>query len=188
MNGYNKAQEEYIKFCKVIPFMEDHSKFLSKISIDVESKCWIWGGYRTRGHGAFSVGGSIYKAHRISWEIFIGRLTYGLVIDHMCRNRACVNPKHLREVTNRVNCTENNLSIPALNKIKSHCKNGHLFCNLNSYKTSDGYRRCKICSTESRKKYRANPQCRERLNARLNKEELNRKNRERYAKKRLACQ
>lgn len=79
-----------------------------------------------------------------------------LVIDHICKNKACVNPIHLRMCTNRENCLRDNLGVSAINARKTHCLNGHDLldrANLDDYFfKKDGRRICKICLKETMSK------------------------------------
>ena len=84
--------------------------------------CWLWmqaiaGG----GYGAIGVHGKVKRAHRVSYECFVGAIPAGMVIDHMCRTRSCVNPDHLRVVTLGINAVENSFSSAAINKQKLVC-------------------------------------------------------------------
>lgn len=73
-------------------------------------------------------------AHRWSYEYFNGPIPDGLVIDHLCRNRWCVNPDHLRAVTHRDNLlAPGSESISNLNASKKACKHGHPFTEANTY-------------------------------------------------------
>ena len=66
--------------------------------------CWGWSGTTTSaGYSAFSLGGRPIYAHRTSYEIHVGPIPAGKFMDHMCFNRACVNPGHLQPVTNKQN-------------------------------------------------------------------------------------
>lgn len=66
--------------------------------------CWEWTGSRFNyGHGQFSIGGKSVCAHRVSFELANGPIPDGLVIDHICHNPPCVNPAHLRAVTQKQN-------------------------------------------------------------------------------------
>lgn len=65
--------------------------------------CWNWRLARIRGYGYIKLAGKMRRAARVSYETFIGTIPDGLVIDHLCRNPACVNPLHLEAVTHLVN-------------------------------------------------------------------------------------
>ena len=67
------------------------------------SGCWEWSGYKANGYGVVSAYGKQRRAHRVMYEYLIGPIPSGLVLDHTCRNKACVNPKHLEPITNQEN-------------------------------------------------------------------------------------
>ncbi|MEN9449728.1 MAG: phage BigPaolini [Pseudomonadota bacterium] len=126
----------------------DHIKFISKISIS-DGNCWNWTGYsnsKKNGYGKFHINGKYYYSHRCSYLMFHGRINSGLVIDHICKNRLCCNPDHLREVSNRENVLNNSNSTSAANKIKTHCKHGHVFSYENTYRRKNALARdCRVC-------------------------------------------
>lgn len=112
--------------------------------------CWLWMAGGTTGHGYGAIRASdkrrTLRAHRVAWELYRGPIPEGLVIDHLCRVRSCVNPDHLRVVTMAVNATENSDSQSAKNKIKTHCPSGHEYSAGNTYqKNKETCRVCRAC-------------------------------------------
>jgi len=108
--------------------------------------CWNWARWvNERGYGIFKpTEKTKVSAHRRSFELANGKIPAGLVIDHMCRNRRCVNPAHLRAVTPRVNALENSVSPCAKNKQKTHCIRGHELSGDN-LRLANGWRLCISC-------------------------------------------
>lgn len=116
--------------------------------------CWNWIGSINRGgYGVFTFGGRSGKklyGHRASYELHKGNIPDGLEIDHLCRNRKCVNPDHLEAVTRQVN-TKRGIGPSILGKInasKTHCKHGHEFTPENTIIRKTGGRRCRQCEKE----------------------------------------
>lgn len=83
-------------------------RFRDKIKVNHMTGCWEWTGAlgSENGYGRFWVGGAsgtaVY-AHRYAYERLVGQIPAGFVIDHLCRNRVCVNPNHLRACTQKEN-------------------------------------------------------------------------------------
>lgn len=85
-------------------------KFWKKVRMGTPSKCWIWTGYVNEfGYGRIRLTKEKrnISAHRLSLQLHGVRLLPGKYVDHMCMNKACVNPNHLRQVTPRKNFFEN---------------------------------------------------------------------------------
>lgn len=118
--------------------------FKSKYIVNPMTGCWDWNGaVQSQGYGNYQS----KLAHRVSYEIHAGKIPQGLTLDHLCRNRLCVNPKHLEPVTQY----ENNMrgeSVVAHNKRKTHCINGHELTGENivlHYRKDGVRRRCVVC-------------------------------------------
>jgi hypothetical protein len=127
--------------------------FFSKIK---KSKgCWLWTGNKIGSHkieyGYMNNGTkSGILAHRYSYIIHKGTIIKGLVIDHLCRNGLCVNPKHLELVTNKENILRG-IGAPALNARKKYCKKGHLLKGKNIRLRGTNRRICITCEKEYNK-------------------------------------
>ncbi len=93
-------------------------------------ECWIWeGGLFSNGYGQFKLSHCNTKigAHRFAYQDIIGPIPDGLVLDHLCRIRACVNPTHLQPVTTLINMLRGQLKY-------SHCLFGHVRTHFNTIK------------------------------------------------------
>lgn len=77
----------------------DEHRFWAKVNMLDLSGCWTWTGAKTKGYGAFRLQEGTVQAHRIALQSQGFPVDPDLVIDHTCRNRACVNPAHLEQVT-----------------------------------------------------------------------------------------
>jgi hypothetical protein len=117
----------------------------TKIDIDINTGCWNWrGNLNNKGYGYLNSHGKHYLAHRISYELFVGEIPEGLTIDHLCRNRRCVNPSHLEPVTLRENILRGE-NFTAYQARQTHCKRGHPLFGSNLYISLQGNRRCRTC-------------------------------------------
>jgi hypothetical protein len=117
----------------------------SKFVIDEQTGCWNWTGAKSpAGYGKFHNNSGTMQAHRFMYELTKGKISRPLVIDHLCRNRGCVNPKHMEVVTHREN-TMRGENIAAKYARATHCVHGHPFDEANTYVTSKGLRHCRTC-------------------------------------------
>lgn len=144
-------------------------RFMAKVEVSTVSSsyalglgpCWLWtSALNHHGYGLFGRGGrggGMAKAHRWSYEHFVGPIPQGLEIDHKCRVRACVNPAHLEPVTraeNQRRRPDGGAGVVEASKkaMLTHCKWGHPFDEGNTYVTPSGSRACRSCrSARSRR-------------------------------------
>lgn len=119
-------------------------RFWSKV--DRSGECWVWtAGKSGGGYGSFTVNGKSAQAHRFAYELLVGPIPGGLVLDHLCRNRACVRADHLDPVTERENLLRG-VGAAARNARKTHCHKGHEFTPENTYVyAASGFRMCRAC-------------------------------------------
>lgn len=136
--------------------MSQHERlFWRKVSVG--DGCWEWLASRDPyGYGKFNAKFlGTDKAHRVAYTLLRGEIPNGLQIDHLCRNRGCVNPYHMEVVTSGQN-TRRGVGTSARNAVKTHCKNGHAFTESNTYSMlQEGRprRRCRTCDREAARRY-----------------------------------
>ena len=120
-------------------------RFWDNVNRDEANGCWIWAGGKTGwGYGGFSADSQYVPAHRYAYELIVGPIPVGLQLDHLCRNRACVNPAHMEPVTNKINSLRG-VSFSAHNARATHCPQGHPYDLFNTYITPKGKRDCRKC-------------------------------------------
>lgn len=125
-------------------------RFMAKVQV-VESGCWEWQGWLRRdGYGIFAPKrGFQFRAHRWYFEAAVGPIPEQTPhLDHLCRNRRCVNPAHLEPVTQAENNRRAGMA-------KSHCIHGHEYTAENVYVRKNGARCCRLCVLAAQKRERS---------------------------------
>lgn len=127
-------------------------KLWNKISPEPNTGCWLWtGAINSGGYSNMKHGDKYTCAHRVSYEFYRGPIPEGMVVDHLCRVKSCVNPSHMEIVTQRTNVLRGD--VPT-----THCPNGHEYTSDNTYlsKQKRGWvsKNCRICTIERAKEYR----------------------------------
>lgn len=111
--------------------------------------CWPWTACTNwKGYGLFRG----RPSHRVAYERVVGAIPQGLVIDHLCRNRACTNPAHMEAVTNRENVLRSPIGLTAVNARKDRCIHGHPYTPENTVVTRLG-RACRTCKNAWNREY-----------------------------------
>lgn len=132
------------------------SRFFARVSIDPLG-CWEWiGAVNHAGYPSFWHGGNrrSVRGHRFLFERVHGPVPPGLELDHLCNNRRCVRPDHLRTVTHRENTLRSDNPC-ARNARKTECANGHPFSIGNTRLTADGQRVCLTCQRDRMSRFLA---------------------------------
>lgn len=122
--------------------------------------CWEWlKGKQSNGYGMLWDPDARKQvlAHRASYEFFKGVIQSGMVADHLCRNHGCVNPEHLRVISQRENTLASGSQALAKKAVEAtHCPRGHSYSgeNLITYTGPNGriYKRCRVCRQASGRK------------------------------------
>jgi len=114
-----------IKFIALVPQI---------VIVHPQTQCWEWPGHLKEGYGRVYFEGKQIEAHRASYISYRGPIPKGLQIDHLCRNRSCINPDHLEKVTKKENCLRGT-SPSAVNSRKIQCIRGHEFVERGGRRT-----------------------------------------------------
>ena len=124
---------------------KDVLRFQEKLGkcVQDENGCVIWPAKGARGYGQFCAFNTHLPAHRVTYEFIYGPVD-SLVVDHVCRNRSCVNVAHLRPLTFAQNIMVGTCP-PAINARKTHCPRGHEMTTENTIFRTRGTRECRVC-------------------------------------------
>jgi hypothetical protein len=138
------------------------SNLLGRLEVQPDGCVHFTGVINQYGYGKVHRNGRMLQAHRLMYELMVGPIPDGMVVDHLCHNidlscsggeaclhRRCVNPAHLEVVTHRVNINRGRRGP------KSHCPQGHEFTPENTYVYADGSRRCRACGAEHSRRFYA---------------------------------
>jgi hypothetical protein len=132
-------------------------RFWPKVDRRGPNECWPWlACVLGTGYGQISAGSreeGMLLAHRVAYTLLVGPIPDGLELDHLCRNRGCVNPAHLEPVTRQENVLRG-IGISADNARKTHCKHGHEFTSENT-EIYRGTRHCRVCRRASWRRWYA---------------------------------
>lgn len=124
----------------------NEEKFWSLMDKNIENGCWNWTGaigHWGYGNLKWDKDGKYKRAHKLAYELVIGPIPEGLVLDHLCRNRACCNPSHLEPVTMKENLHR------GLQGNKTHCPHGHPYSPENTWIEKNGTRHCRECHRQN---------------------------------------
>lgn len=132
------------------------------------SGCWIWTGFiAANGYGRLGRGRKVFPAHRWGYLAIRGGFPLRLDLDHLCRNRACVNPYHLEPVTRSVNQRRGlvGMGLRKMPDLPTHCKLGHEYTLENTHYRANrrSSRVCITCDIPKRQRYYATRKLKARL-------------------------
>jgi|SRR3990167_1603337 len=142
---HSKKTKERMRFTALKNRIPLKIRFWKKVK--KTKTCWIWLGNKnsTTGYGVVINNKKPYSAHRLAYMWSKGQIPINLEIDHLCRKRDCVNPKHLEAVTHRENILRG-MGVAAQNAKKIYCNSGHKFTKKNTYLRKKRFgRACKKC-------------------------------------------
>lgn len=137
-------------------------KIRVRTSPEPNTGCWFFtGALNEDGYGMLNGGDFDTKiAHRIAYRVFRGEMPPGTELDHLCRQRSCINPDHLEPVPHKVNVHRGELANYRRSDRKTVCKRGHPLVGDNIAvrpRKSDGgvSRTCRICLQASHARFKA---------------------------------
>lgn len=128
-------------------------RLMRQVKVDIVSGCHVWCGSNRLGYGVIMVDKKSVFAHRLIYELMVGKIPDGYAIHHKCNNHSCVNPDHLEALdpSRHVSLGRDNVMVKNMNK--KYCVNGHLFDDANTRIDVKGARVCKRCDCDRSLKY-----------------------------------
>jgi hypothetical protein len=153
------------------PYRRDPmARILAHVEPEPNTGCWLWSGRaNAAGYGTVTFRRRDQLAHRVAFELLRAPIPAGLVLDHLCRVRCCVNPDHLEPVTQAVNVRRAEQSISQVNVAKTHCPQGHSYDQRNTGTRIDRggipARKCRTCNrlAEAERRRQRTPEERKRF-------------------------
>lgn len=128
--------------------MEVEERFWTKVNWGTDLECWPWlAATNWQGYGKFCLtfADGAHKrgamAHRVAYELELGEIPDGMTVDHLCRNKGCVNPAHMELVTLGENVRRARAAV-------THCPRGHEYTEVNTRIDKVGARNCRACARE----------------------------------------
>jgi hypothetical protein len=110
------------------------------VDVHAPDECWPWmQSCGSHGYGQTWDGRTVRLAHRVAWTLVHGPIPEDMTVDHICRNRPCCNPWHLRLLSNVDNARDNGAAR------RTHCPQGHPYDEANTYVNARGHRQCRAC-------------------------------------------
>ena len=135
-------------------------KLMSRVKFSED--CWEWQGTLSEGYGLIWIDGKNMRTHRVSYQLLIEAPPEDMELDHLCKNRRCLNPEHLEIVTSKENILRGD-GPPAKNARKTHCIRGHLLVQH----PSRAHRYCKECQSKRQRTWNRKKAKAEKLKRRL---------------------
>lgn len=125
-----------------LAWFETHN-FWDHADLLPNGQCWLWKqSVASHGYGNTWDGTTVRLAHRVAWALWHReQIPEGMTVDHICRQRRCINPDHLRLLTNLENARDNGFAT------RTHCPLGHEYTEANTYvNPTTRSRQCRTCA------------------------------------------